>query len=91
MVVETLVGERPFLGQTSHEVLTAVLNSEYHLPGESVEVRALDAVVQQCLAKNPRDRYGCVAEVAKELIPTLARCADFEARGSATAQKHDND
>jgi len=88
MLVETLVGERPFLGQTSHEVLTAVLNSEYHLPGDSVEIRALDAVVQRCLAKDPRDRYGCVSEVAKELVPTLARCAGFEARGPVTAQKH---
>ena len=91
MVVETLVGERPFLGQSSHEVLTALLNSEYHLPGESIEVRALDAVVQRCLAKDPRDRYGSVAEVAKELIPTLARCAGFEARGPVSAQnQHDH-
>ena len=33
MVVETLVGERPFGGQTPQEILTTLLHSEYHLPG----------------------------------------------------------
>ena len=79
MVVETFVGARPFDGQTQHEILSSLLRSDYHLPGESVEIRALDAVVQRCLAKDPRDRYGSVTEVAKELVPTLARCAGFEA------------
>ena len=78
MTVETLVGERPFGGQTTHEVLTALLNSEYHFPGESIEIRALDAVVQRCLAKDPRDRYGSASEAAKELVPALARCERFE-------------
>ena len=84
MVVETLVGERPFGGQTPHETLTMLLNSEYHLPGESIEIRALDAVVQRCLAKDPRDRYGSATEVAKELVPALARCAGSEARHVVT-------
>src|SRR6185295_18427885 len=73
MVVETFVGERPFAGQTPQEILATLLHSEYHLPGESVEVRALDAVVQRCLAKDPRDRYGSASEVAKELVPALSR------------------
>ena len=78
MTVETLVGERPFGGQTMHEVLTSLLNCEYHLPGESIEIRALDAVVQRCLAKDPRDRYGSASEAANELVPALARCGRFE-------------
>src|ERR1041384_6363 len=80
MTVETLVGERPFCGQTTHEVLTSLLNSEYHMPGDSVEIRGLDAVLQRCIAKDPRDRYGSVTEVANELVPALARCAGIEAR-----------
>ena len=84
MVVETLVGERPFGGQTPHEVLTTLLNSEYHLPGSSIEIRALDAVVQRCLAKDPRDRYGSATELSKELVPTIARCAGLEARHGVT-------
>jgi serine/threonine protein kinase len=84
MVVETLVGARPFGGQTPHEVLTSLLHSEYHLPGESIEIRSLDAVVQGCLAKDPRDRYGSAIEVASVLVPTLARCADFQSRPGGT-------
>jgi len=80
MVVETFVGARPFDGQTPHELLSTLLHSDYHLPGESVEIRALDAVVQRCLAKDPRDRYGSAAEVAGELVPTLARCEGFATR-----------
>jgi len=66
--------------KSAHEVLTALLNSEYHLPGDSIEIRALDGVVQRCIAKEPRDRYGPVTEVANELAPALARCAGIEAR-----------
>lgn len=84
MTVETLVGARPFGGETTQEVISTLLNSEYHLPGESIEIRALDAVVQRCLAKDPRDRYGSAAEVAQELVPSLARCAGFEARRIVT-------
>jgi hypothetical protein len=87
MVVETLVGERPFGGQTAHEVLTTLLHSEYHLPGESIEIRALDVVIQRCLAKDPRDRYGSATEAAKELVPALARCAGFEARHGVTVSE----
>jgi hypothetical protein len=74
MLVETFVGVRPFAGQTPQEVLTTLLNSDYHLPGESMELRALDSVVQRCLAKDPRDRFGSATEVAKELVPALSRC-----------------
>ena len=80
MVVETLVGARPFGGQTPEAILTALLRSEYHVPGTSAEIRALDAVVQRCLAKDPRDRYGSAAELATDLVPTLARCGGFETR-----------
>ena len=80
MVVETLVGTRPFGGQTPEAILTALLRSEYHLPGTSAEIRALDAVVSRCMAKDPRDRYGSAAEVAGELVPALARCEGFATR-----------
>jgi tRNA A-37 threonylcarbamoyl transferase component Bud32 len=84
MVVETLVGARPFGGQTPQEILTALLQSEYHLPGDSAEIRALDAVVQRCLAKASRDRYSSAAELAKHLIPTLASCGGFDAQRALT-------
>jgi hypothetical protein len=73
MVVETITGVRPFTGDTPERVLTAVLRSDYHLPGTTAEIRALDAIVQRCLARDPRDRYGSAAELAHELIPALER------------------
>jgi eukaryotic-like serine/threonine-protein kinase len=78
MVVETLTGMRPFGGQTQQEILLALLQNEYHLPGESAEARALDGVVQQCLAKDARDRYGSVREMAGELVPAIARWRGFD-------------
>ena len=84
MVVETVVGARPFRGQTPHEIITSLLHSEYHLPGSSIEIRALDAVLQRCLAKDPRNRYCSATEVATELVPTLIRCADFDAHRGVT-------
>ena len=79
MVVETLTGMRPFGGSTQQEILLALLQSEYHLPGDSAETRRLDAIVQRCLAKDPRDRYGTTADLAKDLVPTLACCRGFAA------------
>jgi eukaryotic-like serine/threonine-protein kinase len=72
MVVETLTGSRPFTGPTQQEILLALLQSEYHLPGESAEIRALDVIVQRCLAKDARDRYGSAAELAQIWFPNLA-------------------
>lgn len=72
MVVETLTGARPFGGQTPQEILVALLHSEYHLPEDPGGTRRLDAVVQRCLAKDPRDRYASVGELATDLVPAVA-------------------
>jgi serine/threonine protein kinase len=77
MVVETLTGSRPFRGSTQQEIFLALLQSEYHLQGESAEIRALDVILQRCLAKDVRDRYSAAAELAKDLVPALARCRGF--------------
>ena len=74
MVVETLTGARPFRGSTQQEIFLALLQNEFHLPGQSTEIRALDVILQRCLAKDVRDRYGAAAELAKDLVPALARC-----------------
>ena len=85
MAVETLTGLRPFGGQTQQEILLALLQSEYHLPGASPETRALDAVVQRCLAKDPRDRYSSARELAAELVPAVARWGGFETRSDSSS------
>jgi eukaryotic-like serine/threonine-protein kinase len=80
MAVETLTGTRPFTGQTTEQVLASLLRTEYHLHGDSPEIRALDAIVQRCLAKDPRDRYGSAAELARDLVPALAHCTGVGGR-----------
>jgi GAF domain-containing protein len=79
MLVETFTGARPFGGKTQPEIVTALLQSGYQLPGDSAEIRALDAIVQRCLAKDPRDRYGTALELAKDLVPTLGHCRGLDA------------
>jgi serine/threonine protein kinase len=44
---------------------------------EAAEIRALDVIMQRCLAKDNGDRYGSAAELANDLVPALARCGDF--------------
>ena len=46
---------------------------------DTLEVRALDAIVQRCLAKDPRDRYGSASELATDLVPALARLEGLRA------------
>ena len=80
MIVESLTGVRPFGGRTPQEMIATLLHGSYHLPGESAEMRALDEILQRCLAKEPRHRYASAADVAIDLCPALARCAGAASR-----------
>ncbi len=75
MLVEVLTGRRPFEGDTYGELLRTVLLDTYHLVGSAPEIRALDELLQRCLAKEPRDRLASVATLRRELIPVLHACA----------------
>jgi eukaryotic-like serine/threonine-protein kinase len=77
IVVEALTGNRPFQGKTLNELLTSMLNDHFHLNGDSKEVRALEKVLQKCLAKYTRERFSSVSEMQKELIPAIRRCPPF--------------
>ena len=74
MLVEMLTGGRPFQGKTYGEVLQAILNDVYRLPGSSPQIRALDGLVQRCLAKEPHDRFSSADALRREVIPALRRC-----------------
>lgn len=72
MVVEALTGRWPFHGATHDQLAAAILLGEYHLPADSPGARAVDAVLQRCLAKDPRDRFATARELRGALVPALA-------------------
>jgi tRNA A-37 threonylcarbamoyl transferase component Bud32 len=71
MVVEALTGRRPFRGETYAEVARAVVETDFRLPWMSAEARAIDDVLQRCLAKDPAQRFSSAAPLRAGLIPAL--------------------
>jgi len=71
MVVEALTGRRPFSGKTYHELLTSILHGAFHLPTDSPGAERLDAVLQNCMAKDRGDRFSSAAAMQRELIPAI--------------------
>jgi serine/threonine protein kinase/Tfp pilus assembly protein PilF len=66
---ECLSLDRPFLGRTSADVLSAVLNSDPPLLRQ-VEKRMpweLEAIADKCLRKNPANRYSTAEALAQDL------------------------
>lgn len=74
IVIKTLTGRRPFSGKTFQELITTMMSRPFHLPGSSVEMKRLDAVLQKCLAVEKEKRFDSVAEMRKELIPAIRFC-----------------
>jgi GAF domain-containing protein len=83
MVVETLTGEKPFTGRNPQELIAALLQTSYHLPGDTPEINALDAIVQRCLAKDPRDRLSSADELSKHLVPAIQCCSGLVSQKGA--------
>jgi eukaryotic-like serine/threonine-protein kinase len=71
ILFEMLTGRPPFLGETLPEVYAAVLSGTV----QSVSSlrpdipQGLDDIVQRCLDKDPRQRFGDVADLAEALGP----------------------
>jgi GAF domain-containing protein len=74
MLAEVLTGSRPFHARNYGALSRAVLHDDFHLPNSTPEAAALDALLQQCLAKDARDRVQSAAELRGELIPALRGC-----------------
>lgn len=93
---ELLVGVPPFHGETTQEILQAILDSEPRSP------RALrpdlhpdlEVVVLKALEKEPRRRYASALELAQDLErfvegePITARRTSIAARGLRQLRKH---
>lgn len=76
ILVELLTGSKPFIGKTVYEIMGAMLKSQYHLPGNSREIKELDENIQKTIAKNPKDRFGSIAEMQEKIIPAIRKCSN---------------
>jgi serine/threonine-protein kinase len=77
MIAEALTGRHPFRAATTSAVMTRIMQGEYRIPGETAEIRALDAAVQRCLAKEPAARFASAADARDVLVRAIARCPPF--------------
>jgi len=69
LVYELATGRRPFVGQSSADVSSAILSEN---PPALMALRAdlptdLGRIVERCLEKNPRERFQTALDVANEL------------------------
>jgi serine/threonine-protein kinase len=64
VLYEILAGRRPFAGNTTSDVIAAILRDD---PPPLGRPPALERVVMRCLAKKPADRYQTMAEVSRAL------------------------
>ena len=83
MLAEAITGRRPFSSDTQAEASRAVLNDTYRLPGLTPGDRAIDQVLQRCLAKEPSGRYDSASVLRHELIPLLRSIGSAGAGGVA--------
>lgn len=74
MVIESLIGDKPFSGRTIYELMGNMLKKPFHLSGNSLEIKTLDDVLQKCIAKDPNQRFSSITEMQKELIPAISQC-----------------
>ncbi|MDX1645402.1 MAG: protein kinase, partial [Thermoanaerobaculia bacterium] len=77
VLYEMLAAERPFTGESSIDLISSILRQE---PRDLAELRpevpkSLRRLIERCLAKDPRDRFDSVSELARELR-AVATAAD---------------
>ncbi len=74
IVFESLMGRRPFNGETHHQLLTSILDGSFHLEGNLKEAQPLEEALRKCLAKERANRFRSAEELQRELIPALHNC-----------------
>jgi serine/threonine-protein kinase len=72
VVYEMLAGHRAFSGQTTSQVIAAILRDD---PPPFTAPADLDRIVRRCLAKAPADRFQTMGEVARALDEATVRPA----------------
>jgi len=74
IVIECLTRRNPFRSDDTARTIAAILGEPATLSGDSPEARALDAILQGCLAKDRENRLGSVSAFRDALIPALRAC-----------------
>jgi len=77
MAIEALTGQPPFTGKTSSDIALAIISKPFELSGDASEIRALNDVLQKSIAKNPKERFGSLAELQKDLIEAMRNVSAF--------------
>lgn len=82
VLYEMLTGVRPFSGESLGDVCAQILMVEPVAPSKlnPAVPRALDRILERCLAKNPKDRYQSGYQMARALY--------LVARGRSKASSH---
>jgi hypothetical protein len=75
ITVELLTGQRPFKGNTYHELLTSILNHPLTLEGDAGKAVALNTALQKSLAKDAADRFASAAEMRDKIVPAIRQFA----------------
>jgi hypothetical protein len=78
IVVETLTGSVPFTGKNATEVAVAIIQKNFELEGTPAELKQLNAAIQKCIAKDPRERYASIAEMQSQLVIAIRNAPPFE-------------
>jgi tRNA A-37 threonylcarbamoyl transferase component Bud32 len=88
-----LTGERPFAGNTMHEVTLRVVQDPSPIPstvGKNIPA-ALNPIVLKCLDKDPERRFQTGDELAKVLASVARSIVDREALDTASTSVHKPD
>ena len=65
---EMLTGNVPFTGSGMGEITNAILHDDPpNLTLDSPNAQIIESIIKKCLQKNPKDRYGSIAELIEDL------------------------
>ena len=67
VLCEMSTGKRPFDGPVAARLMDAILNGEPQLPTDGSLSKGLEAVIRNCLRKDPEDRYAGAAHLKADL------------------------
>ena len=86
VLFEMATGARPFTGDSGNDVIFAILNDEPQPLSGPCRKRApkLEGVIEQCLRKDPQERYSSAGAVLQDLVAIgLGACAEPPAAPAA--------